>query len=166
VWAVTTLVAVPIAIPVLPAATLRTVPLQKINYDLAETIAWPREVRLIAREYRALPAGQRAQTTLLAGNYGEAGAIDRYGPSMGLPPAYSGSNNFWLWGPPPAADRSAIVISLDPSFLRREFRSVHRIATFYNGMGIADDEQGSPVYLATGLRKSWARAWPAFRDYS
>jgi hypothetical protein len=33
-------------------------------------------------------------------------------------------------------------------------------------MGIADDEQGSPVYLATGLRKSWVRAWPAFRDYS
>ena len=166
VWAVATLVAVPIAIPVLPAATLRTVPLQKINYDLAETIAWPREVRLIAREYRALPAGQRAGTTLLTGNYGEAGAIDRYGPSLGLPPAYSGSNNFWLWGPPPAADHSAIVISLDPSFLRREFRSVHRIATFYNGMGIADDEQGSPVYLATGLRESWARAWPAFRDYS
>ena len=58
------------------------------------------------------------------------------------------------------------MISLDPSFLRREFRSVHRIATFYNGMGVADDEQGSPVYLATGLRESWTRAWPAFRDYS
>ena len=164
--AVVTLAAVPIAIPVLPAAILRTVPLQTINYDLAETIAWPQEVRLIAREYEALSPAQRARTALLTGNYGEAGAIDRYGPSMGLPPAYSGSNNFWLWGPPPAADRSAIVISLDPSFLRREFRSVRRIATFYNGMGIADDEQGSPVYLATGLRKSWARAWPAFRDYS
>jgi 4-amino-4-deoxy-L-arabinose transferase-like glycosyltransferase len=164
--AVATLAAVPIAIPVLPAAVLRTVPLQNINYDLAETIAWPREVRLIAGEYHALPATQRARTALLAGNYGEAGAIDRYGPSLGLPQAYSGHNNFWLWGPPPAADRSAIVIGLDPSFLYREFLHVRRIATFYNGMGIADDEQGSPVYLATGLRESWARAWPAFRDYS
>ena len=164
--AVATLVAVPIAIPVLPAAVLHTVPLQTINYDLAETIAWPREVQLIAREYDALPAAQRARTALLTGNYGEAGAIDRYGPGLGLPQAHSGANNFWLWGPPPAADRSAIVIGLDPSFLRREFLHVRQVATFYNGMGIADDEQGSPVYLATGLRESWSRAWPAFRDYS
>ena len=164
--AVVTLAAVPIAIPVLPAVTLHTVPLQTINYDLAETIAWPREVALIAREYHALPAAQRDQTTILAGNYGEAGAAGRYGPGLGLPAAYSGSNNFWLWGPPPAADRSAIAISLDPSFLRREFRHVRRIATFRNGLGVSDDEQGAPVYLATGLRESWARAWPAFRDYS
>jgi hypothetical protein len=166
VWAVATLVAAPIAIPVLPATALRTVPLQKINYDLAETIAWPREAGLIARQYDALPAARRARTALVTGNYGEAGAIDRYGPSLSLPRAYSGANNFWLWGPPPAADRSAIVIGLDPAFLRREFRHVRRIATFYNGMGVADDEQGSAVYLATGLRESWARAWPAFRDYS
>jgi hypothetical protein len=164
--AAATLVAVPIAIPVLPAASLRTVPLQTINYDLAETIAWPREVALVAREYDALPAAQRARTALLAGNYGEAGAIDRYGPALGLPQAYSGQNNFWLWGSPPAADHSAIVIGLGPSFLRREFRQVRRVATFYNGLGVSDDEQGAPVYLATGLRESWARAWPAFRDYS
>ena len=163
--AAVTLAGVPIAIPVLPAATLHTVPLQNINYDLAETIAWPREVRLIAREYDALPAAQRARTALLAGNYGEAGAIDRFGPALGLPQAHSGANNFWLWGPPPAADHSALVISLDPSFLHREFRHVRQIATFYNGLGVADDEQGSPVYLATGLREPWARAWLAFRDY-
>jgi 4-amino-4-deoxy-L-arabinose transferase-like glycosyltransferase len=162
--AVVTLAAVPIAIPVLPAATLHTVPLQTINYDLAETIAWPREVGLIAREYDALPAAQRDRTTILTGNYGEAGAVDRYGPGLGLPAAYSGSNNFWLWGPPPATDRSAIAINLAPSFLRREFRHVRQIATFYNGLGVSDDEQGAPVYLATGLRGSWARAWPAFRD--
>ena len=164
--AVVTLAAVPIAIPVLPAVTLHTVPLQTINYDLAETIAWPREVALIAREYHALPAAQRDRTTILAGNYGEAGAVERYGPGFGLPTAYSGSNNFWLWGPPPAADHSAIAINLDPSFLRREFRHVRQVATFYNGLGVKDDEQGAPVYLATGLRKSWARAWPAFRDYA
>jgi hypothetical protein len=166
VGAVVTLAAVPIAIPVLPAATLHTVPLQTINYDLAETIAWPREVGLIAREYDALPAAQRDRTTILTGNYGEAGAVERYGPGLGLPAAYSGSNNFWLWGPPPAADRSAIAINLDPSFLRREFAHVRQIATFYNGLGVSDDEQGVTVYLATGLRESWARAWPAFRDYS
>ena len=40
--------AVPVALPVLPARTLHAVPLQKINYDLGETIAWPRIVALVA----------------------------------------------------------------------------------------------------------------------
>jgi hypothetical protein len=54
---------------------------------------------------------------------------------------------------------------MDPGFLRREFADVRRIGTFNNGLGVNDDEQGAPIYLATGLRSSWARAWPAFRDY-
>ncbi len=158
--------AAPVALPVLPARALHTAPLQKINYDLGEEIAWPRFVALVAGHYDAVPAAQRARTTILAGNYGEAGAIDRYGPGDGLPQAYSGANNFWLWGPPPAADSAAIAVNVDPALLRREFAHVRRIATFWNGLGVDDDEQGVPVYLATGLRTSWSRAWPAFREYA
>jgi hypothetical protein len=160
------LVAAPVALSVLPARTLHTAPLQKINYDLGEEIAWPKEVALVAREYHALPVPQRQHTTILTGNYGEAGAIDRYGPGMGLPQVYSGANNFWLWGPPPAADANAIVVGMDPAFLRREFAHVRRVATFWNGLGVSDDEQGTPVFLATGLKSAWAHAWPAFRNYS
>jgi Dolichyl-phosphate-mannose-protein mannosyltransferase len=159
-------VALPIAIPVLPAASLRTVPLQKINYDLGETIAWPRQAALVAREYHSLPPAQQAVTTILTGNYGEAGAIDRYGPRFGLPQVYSGANNFWFWGPPPARDRSAIAVNLDPALLRREFRHVRQIATFSNGLGVSDDEQGAAIYLVTGLKSSWAQAWPAFKNFS
>ncbi len=159
-------IGLPIALPVLPARALHTVPLQKINYDLAESIGWPREVALIARQYRALPASERARTTILAGNYGEAGALARYGPADGLPTAYSGHNTFWLWGPPPASRTAAIAINVDPALLHREFAHVRQVATFSNGLGVDDDEQGAPVYLATGLRTSWAQAWPAFRNYS
>ena len=101
-----------------------------------------------------MPAAQRDRTTILTGNYGEAGAVDRYGPGLGLPAAYSGSNNFWLWGPPPAADRSAIAINLDPSFLRREFRHVRQIATFYNGLGVKRRRAGRgglPGHRAPGI---------------
>jgi hypothetical protein len=156
----------PVALPVLPARTLHTVPLQKINYDLGEEIAWPRLVALIAREYDARPTALRQRTAILAGNYGEAGAIDRYGPGYGLPQVYSGANNFWLWGPPPAADSAAIAVNVDPALLRREFAHVRQIATFWNGLGVDDDEQGAPVFLATGLKSSWRQAWPAFRDYA
>lgn len=164
--ALTTAVGAAIAVPLLPARALATVPLQKINYDLAETIAWPREVALVAREYHALPPGQRASTAILAGNYGEAGAIDRYGPGAGLPPAFSGANNFWYWGPPPARDKSAIAVNIDPALLRRLFTSVRQVAVFRNGLGVSDDEQGAVIYRATGLRTSWAAAWPLLRDFS
>jgi hypothetical protein len=160
------ILAAPVALSVLPARTLHTVPLQKINYDLAETIAWPKQVALVAQEYDSLPAAQRRQTAILTGNYGEAGAIDRYGPALALPQAYSGANNFWLWGPPPAGDRSVIAVNVDPALLRREFAHVRLVATFRNGLGVSDDEQGVQVFIATGLRSSWAQTWPSFRSYS
>jgi Dolichyl-phosphate-mannose-protein mannosyltransferase len=159
-------VVLPVALPILPAATLRTVPLQKINYDLAESIAWPKQVALVARVYDALPPAERRQTTILTGNYGEAGAVERYGAEYGLREAYSGANNFWLWGPPPSRDTTAIAVNADPALLRREFRHVRLVATFWNGLGVSDDEEGVQIFLATGLRSSWATAWPAFRNYS
>ena len=162
----TTAVEAPVVLPLLPARALHTVPLQKINYDLAETIAWPKEVALVAREYHALPPGQRASTTILAGNYGEAGAIDRYGPADGLPSAFSGANSFWYWGPPPPRDRSAIAVNLDPALLRRLFTTVRQVAVFHNGLGVSDDEQGVAIYQVAGLRTSWARAWPLLRNFS
>jgi hypothetical protein len=164
--AATTAVAAPIGLPVLPARALATVPLQKINYDLAETIAWPRQVALVARAYHALPPGQRASTAILARNYGEAGAIDRYGPGDGLPWAFSGANSFWYWGPPPARDRSAIAVNIDPALLRRLFTTVREVAVFHNGLGVSDDEQGVAIYRAAGLRTTWAKAWPLLRHFS
>jgi hypothetical protein len=159
-------VVLPVALPVLPAAALRTVPLQKINYDLGEEIAWPWQVALVARTYDALPPAERRLTAIIAGNYGEAGAVEQYRAEYGLPEAYSGANNFWLWGPPPARDTSAIAVNVDPALLRREFRHVKLVATFWNGLGVRDDEEGVQIFLATGLRSSWARTWPAFRNYS
>ncbi|MGH3210043.1 MAG: hypothetical protein ACRDOI_41460 [Trebonia sp.] len=154
------------SLPVLPAATLARFAVQKVNYDLGETIGWPSEVGLLADVWQSLPSSERVRATVLAGNYGEAGAVARYGGSFGLPEAYSGANNFWLWGPPPAGDTAAVAIGVDPSLLRREFTHVTRVAAWNNGLGVADDEQGTPIYVATGLRSSWATAWPAFRNFA
>ena len=57
-------------------------------------------------------------------------------------------------------------MNVDPALLRREFAHVRQVATFRNGLGVDDDEQGAPVFLATGLKSSWRQAWPAFRDYA
>jgi hypothetical protein len=55
---------------------------------------------------------------------------------------------------------------MDPALLRREFAQVRLVATYWNGLGVSDDEQGVQIFVATGPRSSWARAWPAFRNYS
>jgi 4-amino-4-deoxy-L-arabinose transferase-like glycosyltransferase len=154
----------PLALPVLPARGLPA-SVQKINYTMIETIAWPKLVALTARVYDALPSAQRRHTALLTSNYGEAGAIDRYGPGFGLPQAYSGRNSFWFWGPPPAADTSVVAVNIDPALLHRQFTHVRPVATFWNGLGINDNEQGAEIYIATGLKSTWAAAWPTFRHF-
>jgi 4-amino-4-deoxy-L-arabinose transferase-like glycosyltransferase len=155
-----------IALPVLPAAALARVPVQKVNYDLGEEIGWPTEVAALAAAWRALPPAERERATLLAGNYGEAGAVDRYGASFGLPQVYSGANSFWFWGPPPAADTVVVAVDVDPALLRREFAHVTQVAVYHNELNVADDEQGAVIDVATGLRTSWAAAWPAFKHFS
>jgi len=155
-----------IALPLLPAAALARFPVQKVNYDLGEEIGWPSQVALAARAYDSLPASQRTVAAVVAGNYGEAGAVDRYGAALGLPPVYSGANNYWLWGPPPARDTVAVAINVDPALLRRWFSSVRVAAVYRNGLGVSDDEEGAVIYIASGLRAPWTAAWPSFRDYS
>jgi 4-amino-4-deoxy-L-arabinose transferase-like glycosyltransferase len=155
----------PLAVPVLPPQTLAQVPLQKINYDLAETIGWPKQVAQIAAIYQTIPSAQRGKAVILTGNYGEAGAVDQFGPSYGLPQAYSGQNNFWLWGPPPGTSDWVIAVNVDPALLNRYFSNVTLAGTFDNGIGVQDDEQGVQIFLCSGQRGDWAAIWPGFRHY-
>lgn len=165
-YAVAAAVSAVISLPLLPAAALARFPVQKVNYDLGEEIGWPSQVALLARAYDSLPASQRSVATVIAGNYGEAGAVDRYGAALGLPQVYSGANDYWLWGPPPARDTVAVAINVAPALLHRWFSSVRVAAVYRNGLGVSDDEEGAVVYVASGLRSPWATAWPSFRDYS
>jgi hypothetical protein len=57
-------------------------------------------------------------------------------------------------------------VNVDPALLRREFAHARLLTTFWNGLGVDDDEQGTRVFIATGLRSSWAQAGTAFRNYS
>jgi hypothetical protein len=157
----------PLSLPILPARVLATVPLQKLNYNLGEENGWPELVATVAGVYRSLPYAQRASTVVLTGNYGEAGAIDRYGPALGLPAAYSGHNSFWWWGPPRPALTTTIVVGLTDSArdLAPYFGEVTRVATIHNRSGIANDEEGLPVWLCREQRAPWPAIWLGFRHY-
>jgi 4-amino-4-deoxy-L-arabinose transferase-like glycosyltransferase len=164
---VTSALLLPIALPILPARVLATVPLQKINYNLGEENGWPELVATVAHVYRSLPPAERATTAIVTGNYGEAGAIDRYGAALGLPSAYSGHNSFWWWGPPRPALTTTIVVGLTdtPQYLERYFAQVREVATIHNRYGIANDEEGLKIWLCRGQKAPWPAIWPQFKHY-
>lgn len=153
----------PITLPVLPVSVLHDTPVVALNYDAGETVGWPAFVGQIATAYRSLPPAQRAHAIVLTSNYGEAGAVDRFGPADGLPAAYSGHNGFWYWGPPPAVATTAVVVGYDRSQLGF-CRSVRLAGRLDNREGVKDDEQGAPVWICQPDR-SWAAIWPSQRDF-
>ncbi len=145
-----------IALPVLPGD--QAGPVIAMNPDVGETIGWPALVRTVAHVWRRLPDSERA--VILTRNYGEAGAIDRYGPALGLPHAYSGHNAYGEWGPPP--DGSAPVIAVGEG-LAAHLRGCRLVARIANHEDVDNDERDAPVMVCRGARRPWSREWPAVR---
>ena len=54
---------------------------------------------MVARVYRSLPPEEQKKAAIFGQNYGQAGAIDHFGPALGLPKAISGHLSYFLWGP-------------------------------------------------------------------
>jgi hypothetical protein len=146
-------------LPLVPADELAQTPIPDIHYDAGETVGWPEFAATVAAVHARVPAGERV--AVLTGNYGEAGAVDRFLPA--LAPAHSGHNSYWTWGPPPDEAGTLIVIGAEEAQLRRWFGEVELAARIDNGLGLDNDEQGEPVWLARDRREPWSRIWPQLR---
>ena len=168
-WTLVALVVLlPIALPVLPPAALAKVPLQNMNYNLGETVGWPQFAAAVASVYRSIPTAERSTAVIFTSNYGEAGAVDRYGPDLDLPGAFSGHNSYWWWGPPrPEGGRSTTVVvgGYPRSYLLRFFSNVRLAATFRNPWDLEDDEEGQLIWVCSGQREPWSSLWPSLRHY-
>jgi 4-amino-4-deoxy-L-arabinose transferase-like glycosyltransferase len=145
-----------IALPILPEGDAG--PVVEVNEDVGETIGWPELASTVADVYRRHPPS----TVILTRNYGEAGAIDRYGPELGLPPAYSGHNGYGDWGPPPDADTPVIAVGLPPEDLA-ELGGCALAARIDNDADIDNEEQGASIRVCAGPPGGWPRAWDALR---
>jgi 4-amino-4-deoxy-L-arabinose transferase-like glycosyltransferase len=154
-----------IALPLVPARDVHATPIADINEDAIETIGWPGFAATVARVWNRLPAGERANAVVYATNYGEAGAIARYGPALGIPRAYSGHNAFWRFGRPRDGARPIVVIGYrNPARLRGTFSGCKRSATIDNGVDLDNEEQGAPVWTCAATVGSWTKLWPRLRS--
>ena len=138
-----------------------------LNGDLREEIGWPELVETVAKVRDALPPNDREHLGILGTNYGEAGAVNLYGPQYGLPRAISGVNSFWYRGygdPPPQV---VIVIGLSRKSMDRRFASCDLAAHTWNRFGIANEEttQHPDIFVCRGLRQSWPEFWQDFQYF-
>jgi hypothetical protein len=148
-----------LGLPVVPVARLADTPIPDVNYDAGETVGWPAFAAAIQRVRDGLPAG--ARVAVVTGNYGEAGAVDRFAPD--LAPAYSGHNSYWTWGPPPEDTDVVIAVGIPEQRLAQWFGRVEEAGRVDNGVGLDNDEQGTPVLTARDRRVPWSEIWPQLR---
>jgi hypothetical protein len=154
-------VVVVISLPVLPQRSLAGSPIEAVNEDVIETVGWPRFTDAVTRVWRSLPRAERSSAVIFTANYGEAGALLRYGPERGLPRAYSGHNSFTSFGRPPGSSGPVIVVGFGPWFFpRAEFKGCHTAARFDNGLDLDNEEQGAPIDVCAGPARPWAELWP------
>ncbi|GAB3869141.1 glycosyltransferase family 39 protein [Dactylosporangium cerinum] len=153
------------SLPVLPVDVVGRTPIPAINQGISDQIGWPRYVQQVAAVYDALPAADKPHTILLTGNYGEAGALDRYGPGLGLPPVYSGQNELWWLGPPPPSATVVVLVTQGDPARSTAFGSCEHKADLDNGYGVENEEQTARVFVCRELTGTWSDLWPSFQHF-
>ena len=167
-------VAVPLALPIFPPARYlayqRSLGIKPQATEVSHTsempqifadqFGWEEMVRQVARYYHSLPVEERRKTAIYTSNYGQAGAIDFYGPKYGLPPAISGHQNYFLWGPRGYTGESVILVEWESDGDWASLRQVGRRHHPY-----AMPEENGPIWHGRGLKTPLAQVWPSVKHW-
>jgi 4-amino-4-deoxy-L-arabinose transferase-like glycosyltransferase len=163
-WGALTLGGVMLASVMLPVAPVNSSLWRlssRVHDNFVEEIGWQELAETVARVYAALPEEEKRGVRVLAGNYGEAGAIDMYARAYELPQVISGINSYRLRGfgdPPP---QTVIVLGFARQDLERIFMSCDRAGTVANRYGVENEEtrSHSEIYVCREPRRPWPEVW-------
>ncbi len=149
-----------LVLPLLPVSVVVDSPASAVNPEPLEMIGWPEFVDRIAEDYTRLDGGD-GTAVILTGNYGEAGAIDRYGPTHGLPPAYSGHNSYADFRQPPGSTGPVLVVGYRApgEFLN----GCRQLGSIVMPNDVDNEEQGAPLWRCEAPRRPWDQLWPSLR---
>lgn len=139
----------------------------QVHDNFVEQIGWPELVETITEIYEAQPDVERNELGILAGNYGEAGAINLLDEHNVLPEAISGINSYWARGygdPPP---ETVIVVGFSRERAEQLFTSCELAGRITNRYGVANEETRfhPDIFLCRDLRRPWPLFWPEFRYF-
>jgi hypothetical protein len=132
--------------------------------QLADRFGWDTMTATVAGVYHSLPQSEQAVACILTSNYGEAGAIDLYGPNYHLPQAISGHNTYYLWGPGNCTGQVVLTVGLTLNELQPFFGSVTQSAIITCSYCMPA-EDNLPVYVARDLKSSIHTIWPQVKHY-
>jgi hypothetical protein len=134
----------------------------RLPQNYADMFGWDTIATTVARVYYTLPEADRGSCAILAGNYGEAGAIDYYGPSLGLPKAIGGHNSYFYWGPRKYSGECVILFGESSGQFKNYFGDVQQAATVSNPLGMPS-EQNVAIYICRKPKAPLAELWPHFK---
>jgi len=129
----------------------------------ADELPWPEQVAAVARVYHSLSPEEQAKTAIYCGNYGQAAAIDLFGPRYGLPQAISGHQNYFLWGPRNYTGEIMIVVGAPESDVQEKFASVEAAAAV--NVPYAYAYETLPILLCRGLKGNLQTLWPRVKNW-
>ena len=175
--AATAAVLAPLAIPVLPPETyirytkalhlappaIETHRLGPLPQIFADRFGWEEMAATVARVYNDLPPEVRPRTAIFGQNYGQAGAIDLFGPKLGLPAAISGHQSYFLWGPHGYTGESVIVMDGRQEDLESRFTAVQKVATVSHPYSMPYEH--FDVFYCRGLKQSLNEIWPQVKRW-
>ncbi len=163
-------ITLPVILPVLPPAhelaymnrlhlqppKLETDTTAPLPQYMADMLDWRHKADLLANAWLSLPPQERAQAAIYARNYGDASAVTIYRPDV--PPAISGHQNYFFWGPRNYTGSIVIDFGDSRKALDSEFDSVQVFAEDTNPW-VEPYERG-PVYICRGLHENLQTLWP------
>jgi hypothetical protein len=121
-------------------------------------------VQQVARVYNSLSPEERARTAIFCNSWGEAAAIDFYGPRYALPQAISKHNNYWYWGPRDYTGGIVIVLGSDGRGDREHFQSVEAVARVEHPYSRCDEH--FTIWLCRGLNQNLQDLWPKLKKFN
>jgi hypothetical protein len=134
----------------------------KLPQLYADMFGWQNIAVTVSQVYDSLPPAERSGCGILAGNYGEAGAIDYYGPALGLPAALSGHNSYYYWGPRNYTGACMIVFGEQSSEYIKLFGEVREAAVVKSPHAMPN-ERSIPVYVCHKPVAPLKDLWPHFK---
>ena len=135
----------------------------RLPQDYADMLGWEQQAQTVARVYADLPPEDRARVVIVGGNYGEAGALDFYGPRLGLPRAVFPAGSYWFFGPGDRPGEVAIVLVQDEDLheLSRYYASTKIAATLGHPYAVREESRVN-VVVARDPRATLQEIWPTF----
>ncbi|MCP3804976.1 glycosyltransferase family 39 protein [Allokutzneria sp. A3M-2-11 16] len=157
-----TAIAAVLSLPVLPIEAFgEDSPLGGFGEPQLGQVGWPELTAQIGEVYHALPAADRARAVIYGENYAQAGAVDRYGPGLGLPSVYSGHNSYADFARP--ADDKTVVIAFgaEQGKLTPLFAKCEVAGQFRHELPVTD--RGRDILVCRDPVQPWSQLWPRFR---